>query len=138
MTQVAQRSHWTNRWTFILATAGSAIGLGNIWKFPYMTVVNGGSAFVLVFLFCIALVGIPLMMCEIMLGQRAQRNPIDGMSLLAKEAGASALWKWVGVMGLFAGILILAFYSVIAGWVLDYVVRPASGSLRGIDGLPKP
>ncbi|MDD5330917.1 MAG: sodium-dependent transporter [Sulfuricella sp.] len=134
MTEPAHRSHWTNRWTFILATAGSAIGLGNIWKFPYMTGVNGGSAFVLVFLACIALVGIPLMMCEIMLGRRAQRNPVDGMQLLAAEARATALWKWVGIMGLFAGLLILAFYSVIAGWVLDYVVRAAGGEFRGIDG----
>lgn len=134
MTHVAHRSHWSSRWTFILATAGSAIGLGNIWKFPYMTGVNGGSAFVLVFLACIALVGIPLMMCEIMLGRRAQRNPVDGMAALAKEAGATTLWRWVGIVGMIAGLLILAFYSVIAGWVLDYVVRAASGSFKGIDG----
>jgi NSS family neurotransmitter:Na+ symporter len=134
MTQVAQRSHWTNRWAFILATAGSAIGLGNIWKFPYMTGVNGGSAFVLVFLFCIALVGIPLMMCEIMLGRRAQRNPVDGMQALAAEANASGAWKWLGIMGLIAGLLILGFYSVIAGWVLDYMVRAASGMFQGMDG----
>lgn len=134
MTHAVHRSHWTSRWTFILATAGSAIGLGNIWKFPYMTGVNGGSAFVLVFLLCIAVVGIPLMMCEIMLGRRAQRNPVDGMAALAKEAGAPVLWRWVGIVGLIAGLLILAFYSVIAGWVLDYVVRAASGSFKGIDG----
>jgi len=134
MTQTQHRSHWSSRWSFILATAGSAIGLGNIWKFPYMTGVNGGSAFVLVFLACIAVVGIPLMMCEIMLGRRAQLNPVDGMAALAKEAGATALWRWVGIVGLIAGLLILAFYSVIAGWVLDYVVRAASGSFKGIDG----
>ncbi|MDD5240868.1 MAG: sodium-dependent transporter [Sulfuricella sp.] len=133
MTDIVHRSHWSSRWAFILATAGSAIGLGNIWKFPYMTGVNGGSAFVLVFLACIAMVGIPLMMCEIMLGRRAQRNPVDGMRLLAAEAHAPALWKWVGIMGLFAGLLILAFYSVIAGWVLDYVVRAASGEFKGMD-----
>jgi len=134
MTQATHRSHWTNRWTFILATAGSAIGLGNIWKFPYMAGVNGGSAFVLVFLACIALVGIPLMMCEIMLGRRSQRNPVDGMQALAAEAHASGKWKWVGIMGLIAGLLILGFYSVIAGWVLDYVVRAASGVFKGMDG----
>jgi neurotransmitter:Na+ symporter, NSS family len=128
------RSHWSNRWTFMLATAGSAIGLGNIWKFPYMTGVNGGSAFVLVFLACIAIVGIPLMMCEIMLGRRAQRNPIDGMQALAQEAGSSRHWKWVGILGLFAGILILAFYSVIAGWILHYVLEAARGRFTGMDG----
>lgn len=135
MTQTTHRSYWSSRWAFILATAGSAIGLGNIWKFPYMTGVNGGSAFVLVFLACIALVGIPLMMCEIMLGRRAQRNPPDGMHALAMEAGASSAWKWVGIIGLFSGLLILGFYSVIAGWVLDYVVRAASGVFKGIDGV---
>ena len=134
MAQTAHRSHWRSRWTFTLATAGSAIGLGNIWKFPYMTGVNGGSAFVLVFLACIALVGIPLMMCEIMLGRRAQRNPVDGMAALAHEAQTSSHWRVVGFMGLLAGILILGFYSVIAGWVLDYVVRAASGEFVGIDG----
>lgn len=133
-TATAHRGTWRNRWTFVLATAGSAIGLGNIWKFPYMTGVNGGSAFVLVYLVCIALVGIPLMMCEIMLGRRAQRNPVDAMAHLAKEAHASRQWRWVGLMGVLAGILILGFYSVIAGWVLDYIVRAADGAFRGIDG----
>ncbi len=134
MTQTMRRSHWASRWTFVLATAGSAIGLGNIWKFPYMTGVNGGGAFVLVFLACIALVGIPLMMCEIMLGRRAQRNPVNGMRTLAEEAGATPLWRLLGTVGLIAGLLILGFYSVIAGWVLDYVGRAASGAFHGIDG----
>ena len=70
----------------MLATAGSAIGLGNIWKLPYMIGVNGGSAFVLVFIACIFFVGIPLMMTEVMLGRRAQKNPLDGMASLAAEA----------------------------------------------------
>jgi len=134
MSQTAHRSTWSSRWAFMLATAGSAIGLGNIWKLPYMIGVNGGSAFVLVFLACIFLVGIPLMMCEIMLGRRAQRNPADGMLALAHEAHAPGAWKWVGIAGLFAGLLILGFYSIIAGWVLDYIVRAASGEFRGIDG----
>lgn len=73
------RSMWRSRWTFMLATAGSAIGLGNIWKLPYMIGVNGGSAFVLVFIACILFVGIPLMMTEILLGRRAQKNPFNGM-----------------------------------------------------------
>jgi len=134
MAQTKHRSYWSSRWTFMLATAGSAIGLGNIWKFPYMAGVNGGSAFVLVFLACIALVGIPLMMCEIMLGRRAQLNPVDGMRALAEEANATGLWRWVGIAGLFAGLLILGFYSVIAGWVLDYVGRAASGAFTGMNG----
>ncbi|MDO9450875.1 MAG: sodium-dependent transporter [Rugosibacter sp.] len=133
-TPAAHRGAWRNRWTFVLATAGSAIGLGNIWKFPYMTGANGGSAFVLVYLLCIALLGIPLMMCEIMLGRRAQRNPADAMAYLAREANASRQWRWVGLMGVLTGILILGFYSVIAGWVLDHIVRAANGAFHGIDG----
>jgi NSS family neurotransmitter:Na+ symporter len=126
------RSHWTNRWAFVMATAGSAVGLGNIWKFPYMTGTNGGSAFVLVYLACVALIGLPLMMTEIMLGRRAQRNPVDGMAHLAAEAGSTRLWRGVGYMGIVAGVLILSFYSVIAGWVLDYVLRAASGGFTSI------
>jgi NSS family neurotransmitter:Na+ symporter len=126
------RSHWTNRWAFIMATAGSAVGLGNIWKFPYMTGTNGGSAFVLVYLLCVALIGLPLMMTEIMLGRRAQRNPVDGMAHLAAEAGGARSWKGVGYMGILSGILILSFYSVVASWVLDYVLRAASGGFAGM------
>ncbi len=127
------RSHWTNRWAFVMATAGSAVGLGNIWKFPYMTGTNGGSAFVLIYLLWVALIGLPLMMTEIMLGRRAQRNPVDGMAHLAAEAGGARWWRGVGYMGIVAGILILSFYSVIAGWVLDYVLRAASGDFVNID-----
>ncbi len=133
MTQAQKRSTWASRWTFILATAGSAIGLGNIWKFPYMTGVNGGSAFVLVFLACILLIGIPLMMCEIMLGRRAQKNPADGMQWLAAKAGASPQWKWVGLTGVIAGVLILAFYSVIGGWVIRYILHGLNNSFTGAD-----
>lgn len=132
MTSPIHRSHWSSRWAFVLATAGSAVGLGNIWKFPYMTGANGGSAFVLVYLLCIALVGLPLMMTEIMLGRRGQRNPVDTMACLAQEAGARPAWKAVGFMGIGAGMLILSFYSVVAGWMLDYLVRGASGAFAGI------
>ncbi len=116
----------------MLATAGSAIGLGNIWKLPYMIGVNGGSAFVLVFIACIFFVGIPLMMTEILLGRRAQKNPLDGMQLLANEANASLLWKYLGGMGMLTGLLILGFYSVIGGWVLSYIGEAASGSFSQI------
>lgn len=119
----------------MLATAGSAIGLGNIWKLPYMIGVNGGSAFVLVFIACIFFVGIPLMMTEILLGRRAQKNPLDGMQQLAQEAHASHLWKYLGGMGMLTGLLILGFYSVIGGWVLAYVVEAAAGSFSQINSI---
>lgn len=116
----------------MLATAGSAIGLGNIWKLPYMIGVNGGSAFVLVFLLAIVFVAIPLMMTEIMLGRRAQQNPLNAMKALAKEAGVSQLWGLVGGMGMLAGVLILSFYSVVAGWVLHYISAAVHGVFEGI------
>ena len=116
----------------MLATAGSAIGLGNIWKLPYMIGVNGGSAFVIIFLLCIFLVGIPLMMTEILLGRRAQKNPLDGMNVLALEAKTSTHWKWLGGMGMVTGLLILGFYSVIGGWVLRYIGASASGVFSNI------
>jgi NSS family neurotransmitter:Na+ symporter len=130
MTQ--HRGAWRNRWTFMLATAGSAIGLGNIWKLPYMIGVNGGSAFVLVFIACILFVGIPLMMTEVLLGRRAQQNPLDGIKTLALEAKASPLWKVIGGMGMLTGLLILAFYSVIGGWVLSFILEAAKGSFTEI------
>lgn len=133
MSAATKRSAWSNRWTFIMATAGSAIGLGNIWKFPYMAGANGGSAFVLIFLVCILLVGIPLMMCEVMLGRRAQKNPADGMRFLAREAGASDHWQWVGLMGVITGVLILTFYSVIGGWVIRYIVHALANDFSGAD-----
>jgi len=126
------RGAWKNRWTFMLATAGSAIGLGNIWKLPYMIGVNGGSAFVLVFIACILFVGIPLMMTEILLGRRAQQNPLNAMQTLAKEANSSNRWCYIGGMGMLAGVLILGFYSVIGGWVLTYISYSAQNNFTGI------
>lgn len=126
------RGHWSGRWGFVLAASGSAVGLGNIWKFPYMTGENGGSAFVVVYLACIAAVGLPVMMAEILLGRRAQRNPAQAMALLAREAGASGKWRFVGIAGIVAGAIILSYYSVVAGWMLDYLVRAGMGAFDEI------
>ncbi|WP_243647353.1 sodium-dependent transporter [Aestuariirhabdus litorea] len=123
---------WATRWTFILAASGSAIGLGNIWKFPFITGENGGGAFVLVYLLCIAMVGIPIMMSEVLIGRHARHNPITAMGQLARESGASRLWGGVGWMGVLAGIMILSFYSVVAGWSLDYTVELFAGNFNGM------
>jgi len=135
-TGMRSRGHWSGRWGFVLAASGSAVGLGNIWKFPYMTGENGGGAFVLVYLACIAVVGLPVMMAEILLGRRAQRNPAQAMALLAREARASANWRFVGIAGIVAGALILSYYSVVAGWMLDYLVRAGMGTFHEI-GAPQ-
>ncbi len=124
---------WTSRWAFIMAATGSAVGLGNIWKFPYMTGENGGGAFVLVYLLCIFLIGVPIMMAEVMLGRRGRRNPVDTMKHLAAEAGHSQLWKFLGWMGIAAGFLILSYYSVIAGWAISYIFTTGAGTFTDAD-----
>ena len=122
---------WSSRMTFILAATGSAVGLGNIWKFPYITGENGGGAFVLVYLACIAAIGVPIMMAEVMLGRRGRQSPVNSMRALAAEEGRPASWSWLGWLGVIAGFLILSYYSVIAGWALSYVFRTASGVFEG-------
>jgi len=127
--------HWSSRMAFILAVTGSAVGLGNIWKFPYIAGQNGGGAFVLVYLVCVIVIGLPVMMSEILIGRRGRRNPVATMELLGKEEGSSGNWRLVGSMGVVAGILILSYYSVIAGWTLAYVLKSASGVFVGADAV---
>jgi NSS family neurotransmitter:Na+ symporter len=128
---------WSTRLAFILAATGSAVGLGNIWKFPYIAGENGGGAFVLVYLVCIAIIGIPIMMSEVMLGRRGRQSPINTMHTLASEENVSPHWKWLGWAGVVSGFLILSYYSVIAGWALAYVFRTGSGLITGqtADGI---
>ena len=123
--------NWSSRMAFILAVTGSAVGLGNIWKFPYIAGEYGGGAFVLVYLVCVLAIGMPVMMSEILIGRRGRRNPVSTMALLGQEEGSSKHWQWLGGLGVLAGILILSYYSVIAGWVLAYVVKSASGEFTG-------
>jgi len=118
---------WSSRIAFVLAASGSAIGLGNIWKFPYLTGENGGGAFVMVYLLCVAALGIPVMMAETMLGRRGRQSPINAMLTLAEEAKASPAWQFTGWLGVIAGFLILSYYSVIAGWSMVYILKMGSG-----------
>lgn len=122
------------RWIFILAATGSAVGLGNIWKFPYITGENGGGAFVLLYLLCIALVGIPIMMAEVALGRKGRQSPINSVASAAKESDVNRKWQTIGWMGGLASFFILSFYSVIAGWALAYVPKMASGMFENADG----
>ena len=112
---------WSSRWTFILAATGSAVGLGNIWKFPYMAGDNGGGAFVLVYLACICIIGLPIMLGEIMIGRRGRSSPANSMRSLAAEAKTVSAWTLLGATGALAGLLILSFYSVAAGWAMSYI-----------------
>jgi NSS family neurotransmitter:Na+ symporter len=121
----AAHVHWTSRWTFIMAATGSAVGLGNIWKFPYIAGEYGGGAFVLVYLCCIALIGVPVMMAEVLIGRHGQSNPISAVSNIAQKDKASRYWAAIGGIGVITGLCIMMFYSVVAGWALDYVYESA-------------
>lgn len=126
---------WASRWTFIMAATGSAVGLGNMWKFPYVAGSNGGGAFVLMYLACILLIGVPVMMAEVMIGRHGRKSPINSMRDAVDDSGADPRWSYVGWMGVAAGMLILSFYAVIAGWALDYIFEVASGDLIGVNGV---
>ena len=128
---------WSNRWAFVLAATGSAVGLGNIWKFPYITGENGGGAFVLIYLLCVAAIGIPIMMAEVMLGRRGRQSPINTMRVLAEESRQNPAWQLLGWSGMVAGFIIISYYSVIAGWALAYVFRAGAGVFEGAtpDGI---
>jgi len=123
---------WSSRWAFILAATGSAVGLGNIWKFPYITGENGGGAFVIVYLLCIACIGLPLMMAEVMIGRRGRQNPVNTLKSLAKEENKHPAWSYLGWLGLTAGFIILSYYSVIAGQAIAYVFRSFAGVFEGV------
>ncbi len=113
------RGSWGSRAGFVIAAAGSAIGLGNIWKFPYIVGQNGGGAFVIVYLICIALIGLPIMLAEFTIGRKTHKNPVGAY----KDICPQGLWFLVGGMGVLAGFLILSFYSVVAGWTIAYIVK---------------
>lgn len=133
MQQTPSTALWSSRWMFILAATGSAVGLGNIWKFPYVAGENGGGAFILLYLLCVATIGIPVMMAEVMLGRRGRQSPINAMRNLAEEAQKHPAWSLIGWSGVVAGCLILSYYSVIAGWALAYIPRMASGMFTGVN-----
>jgi NSS family neurotransmitter:Na+ symporter len=132
--QTAQHAIWGRRGTFVLAATGSAVGLGNIWKFPYIAGENGGGAFVLMYLLCICLIGLPVMVAEVLLGRRGRASPILAMQKVTRESGSAPGWNVIGVFGVLAGFLILSYYSVIAGWTLEYVTTAAQGGFAGLDG----
>ena len=128
-----EHAQWSSSLGFVLAAVGSAVGLGNIWKFPYMVGESGGSAFVIAYLFCIALVGFPILVAEWLIGRRGQKNPVNSFTDVAASEGRSKNWGIIGVSGILGGFLILSFYSVIGGWALNYITKIASGGFTGQD-----
>ncbi len=122
-------SAWGSRSGFILASVGFAVGLGNIWRFPYVTGENGGSAFVLIYLLCAFGIGVPILMAEFLLGRRAQRSPPFALAAIAQESGRSEQWSWVGKLTILTAFSILMSYAVVAGWVLYYFFLALTGNM---------
>jgi NSS family neurotransmitter:Na+ symporter len=127
MTTRGERGSWSSRFGFILAAAGSAVGLGNIWGFPTQVGQGGGAAFVLVYLFCVALICAPIMIAEIAIGRRAQKDPVGAFDVI--KPGTA--WWLTGMLGVLTGVGILSFYSVIAGWTIAYVWFTGTGAVGG-------
>jgi NSS family neurotransmitter:Na+ symporter len=125
------REHWGSKIGFILAAVGSAIGLGNIWKFPYLVGSNGGGAFVLVYLVCILIVGLPIMIAEIVIGRHTEKDPVGAFKII----GAGSRWQFVGYLGVLSGFFIMTFYSVVGGWTLGYIVKSLSGAINTIKDI---
>jgi NSS family neurotransmitter:Na+ symporter len=123
---------WSGRLAFILASIGAAVGLGNIWKFPYTLGSSGGSAFVLVYVLAILLVATPIMIAEMIIGRHARASAPTALRKVAVDSGTSRHWGLLGWMGLFALFLVLSFYSVVAGWTAAYLVKSATGSIAGL------
>jgi NSS family neurotransmitter:Na+ symporter len=127
MAKFKKHENWSSRMTFLLAAVGAAVGLGNIWKFPYITGQNGGSAFVLVYLLSIVFVALPILIAEIMLGRWGKQSPPNAMGIVAKSQGRSGSWSIVGWLGMLAAYLIATYYSVIAGWSVVYIFKNGGG-----------
>lgn len=127
------QKNWSSRVVFLMAAVGAAVGLGNIWKFPYTAGVSGGGAFVLIYILAVIAIAIPIVMAELLIGRRARRNPIESFKKLATEAGAGSAWQVTAWLNLGAAFLILSFYSVIAGWAMAYVPKLAMGVFTGAD-----
>lgn len=124
---------WSSRRAFLLAAIGSAIGLGNVWRFPYITGVNGGGAFVLIYCACILVIAMPLLIAEIAIGRRGGESPVRSMQILSEQEGGSKFWHSLGWQAIIAPTIGLMYYSIIAGWTLDYAIANISGGFTGVD-----
>ena len=128
----AAHEHFSSRLGFLLAAIGAAVGLGNIWKFPYMLGVNGGAAFVLVYLLAIVLIATPVMIGEMLMGKHARMSAPSAFAQIAAEVRTSPNWKYVGWLGIATLFLVLSFFSVIAGWSIAYIFKTLSGAFTGL------
>ena len=128
-------AHWSSRFAFLMASVGFAVGLGNIWRFPYIAGENGGAAFVLVYLACAFAIGAPILIAELLIGRRGQGSPPSAIAALATRDGRSRHWRIVGGMGLLAAYTIEIVYAVVVGWVLWYLYKAVNTGFVGVDAL---
>ncbi|MEP4485682.1 MAG: sodium-dependent transporter [Halioglobus sp.] len=128
-------AHWSSRFAFLMASVGFAVGLGNIWRFPYVTGENGGAAFVIIYLACAFGIGVPILIAELMIGRRGQASPPIAMENVATQSDRSPQWKWVGGMGLLAAYTIEIVYAVVVGWVLWYLFKAITTGFVGVDAV---
>lgn len=124
---------WSSRWGFLLAAVGFAVGMGNIWRFPYQLGQNGGSAFLIIYLVFALGIGLPLLITEITIGRRGKASASQSVINVAVECGRSSRWGAIGTLGIFCAFVILSYYSVLSGWTLDYFVKAATGSFAGVN-----
>ena len=127
-----QREQWGSKLGFILASSGSAVGIGNIWKYPHMAGQNGGAAFTVVYLVCILVVGLSIVIAEFVIGRRTQLSPVGAFEKLAPGTN----WKWVGFLGVASAFVILSFYGVVGGWIMKYIVISITGGFKELSGDP--
>ena len=127
-----QREQWGSKLGFILAASGSAVGIGNIWKYPHMAGQNGGAAFTVVYLACILVVGLSIVIAEFVIGRRTQLSPVGAFETLAPKTN----WRWVGFLGVGSAFVILSFYGVVGGWILKYIVISLTGGFKDLAGNP--
>jgi NSS family neurotransmitter:Na+ symporter len=123
-----EREQWGSKMGFILAAAGSAIGLGNIWKFPYVAGANGGAAFVLIYIFFVMALGLPIMIAELVIGRHTEKDPVGAFKAIA----GGTKWEFVGYLGVLTGFFILTFYNVVGGWTIGYIVKSVMGEITTV------
>ena len=127
------REQWGSKLGFILAASGSAVGIGNIWKYPSIAGQNGGGAFTLIYLACILVVGLSIVIAEFVIGRKTQLSPVGAFEKLAPGTN----WKWVGYLGVASAFVILSFYGVVGGWILKYIIDSFSGNFNALAGNPE-
>ena len=126
------RPEWSSGFAFYLATVGASVGLGSIWRFPYLVGSGGGSAFIFAFVLACLLIATPLLAAEFIIGRHSRASPPRAAGVLAAESGLSQRWNLIGILGTVAGFMIVSYYAVIAGWVMAYTWKCASGALSGL------